>query len=373
MKRKLKDKRNTVALGGDQINTILNNVTDGVFVVDKNYKIVVFNQMAAEISGFSTKRVIGKRYDKVLKFIHESDGKINDKFIKDAMATGETKEMSNHTVLIRKDGSKVAVADSAAPLKDKDGNVIGCVVVFRDVSKEHEVDKAKTEFVSLASHQLRTPLSAVNWYAEMLLAGDAGKISKEQKEYLEEIYNSNQRMVQLVNALLNVSRLELGTFTIEPELVNIAKIAEDVVKELMPEIDGKKIKFLQHYSRNLPKVNLDERLIKIILQNLLSNAVKYTPEKGKITLKILKKKDNIEIVVIDTGMGVPKSQQSKMFTKLFRADNVKETDTEGTGLGLYIIKSILDQCGGSVSFKSVEGKGTTFQVAIPLAGMQKKE
>ncbi len=301
------------------------------------------------------------------------------------MATGEIKEMANHTVLIKKDGSKVAVADSAAPLKDKNGEVIGCVVVFRDVTKERSIDKAKTEFVSLASHQLRTPLSSINWYTEMLLAGDAGKINKEQKNYLEEVYKGNKRMVDLVNALLNVSRLELGTFAIEPEPTDVVKLAQSVADEQKPQILEKKIKLNQKYVDNLPLLNADPKLLRIVFQNLLSNAVKYTPEKGiiNIDLHLVKQgepldtrkanEDSIAVTVSDTGYGIPKSQQDKIFSKLFRADNVREKDTEGTGLGLYIVKSIVDHSGGKIWFESTENEGTTFYITLPLSGMKKKE
>lgn len=368
----VEDEKELTAKEKDKISAILHSIGDGVFVVDSDLKITMFNQVAADISGFSIKEAIGKKYDNILKFIYEKDRKTNAKFIRDAISSGKIQEMANHTLLIRKDNSEIAVADSAAPLKNKEGDIFGCVVVFRDVTKEREIDQVKTEFVSLASHQLRTPLSAINWYTEMLMAGDAGKLNKEQLEYLKEVYNGNQRMVELVNALLNVSRLELGTFVIDPEMINITKIADNAVKELFQKITKKKIKFTNKYGKNIAKLNLDKKLTHMIFQNLLSNAVKYTPEKGEVSLKISKVKNNIEITIADTGIGIPKSQQNKIFSKMFRADNVRTTDTQGTGLGLYIVKQILDQSGGSISFKSKEKEGTIFCVKIPLSGMKKK-
>jgi len=246
------------------------------------------------------------------------------------------------------------------------------VVVFRDVSKEREVDRAKTEFVSLASHQLRTPLSSVNWFAEMLLAGDAGKLTKQQNEFIQKIYDGNQRMVDLVNALLNVSRIELGTFSVEPEPTDIVEISKSVIEELTPQVKEKKLKIEEKYEK-IPKFSADPKLVRIVLQNLLSNAVKYTPEKGKVSADISLKNNNILIEIKDSGYGIPKDQQDKIFTKLFRADNVREKETEGTGLGLYIVKSIVDNSGGSISFDSAEDKGTTFHVSLPLSGMKAKE
>jgi len=180
-------------------------------------------------------------------------------------------------------------------------------------------------------------------------------------------------MVDLVNALLNVSRIDLGTFAIEPESIEIKKIAESVLKELIPQTKQKQTKITEEYDEDLPTIQADPKLIRIIFQNLLSNAVKYTPKGGEIFLSITKDKRNLSIEVADNGYGIPKDQQSKIFTKLFRADNIRQKDTEGNGLGLYIVKSIVDESGGKIWFESEENKGTTFYVTLPLEGMKKKQ
>ena len=364
---------------------ILASIGDAVMACDKDGRVMLFNGVAQALTGFSREEIIGNHYGRFLTFIKESDGKPGNDFIAEAITTGKPSQMANHTLIVRKDGKKIPVADSAAPIKDAQGNLVGCVVVFRDVTHEREVDKAKTEFVSLASHQLRTPLSTVNWYAEMLLAGDAGKINKEQKKYLDEIYTGNQRMVELVNALLNVSRLELGTFVIEPEPADIAKLARSVMDEQKPAIDEKKIHLKPSVADNVPIIQADTKLLRMVFQNLLSNSVKYTPEGGTIEFAIWKVKkgeqinvktateDSIAIKVADTGYGIPKDQQDKIFTKFFRADNVREKDTEGTGLGLYIVKSIIEHSGGRIWFESEEDKSTTFYVTLPVSGMKRKE
>ena len=361
-----------IASEKEKLGTILQSIGDGVFVVDKNLNIIVYNNTSAKLSGFTEKEAIGKPYHEILQFVYEKDGKVNDKFIKDAFLTGEVQEMNGHTELIRKDKSKIVVSDSAAPLKNEEDEIIGVVVVFRDVSKERAVDRAKTEFVSLASHQLRTPLTSINWYAEMLLSGDAGKLNKEQKDFLDEIYSGNQRMVDLVNALLNVSRIDLGTFAIEPKLVNLMEIMDSIVDELVSQTEVKNIKIEKDYDK-LPLINADVNLTRIIFQNLLSNAVKYTPKDGSVSIGIKKQDKDVLISVSDTGYGIPKGQQSRIFEKLFRADNVQEKAVEGTGLGLYLVKSVVETAGGKIWFESEENKGTIFYVTIPLSGMKKKE
>lgn len=236
------------------------------------------------------------------------------------------------------------------------------------------VDKAKTEFVSLASHQLRTPLSAINWYTEMLLAGDAGKITDDQRGFLDQIAQSNKRMVALVSSLLNVSRIDLGTFAVDPVPTNFTQVADSVLSELAPQIGEKKLIINKNYDPQLPLIPADPKLLRIILQNLLSNAVKYTAE-GSITLTIkqLVKEQRVLMSVADTGFGIPAEAQAKIFSKLYRADNARARDADGNGLGLYIVKSIVEQSDGKVWFVSKENQGTTFYVTLPLSGMQKKE
>jgi signal transduction histidine kinase len=241
--------------------------------------------------------------------------------------------------------------------------------VSRLEKKASEADRAKDEFVSMVSHQLRSPLSNVNWYTEMLLAGDAGKINKNQKKYLEEVYSSNQRMVELVNALLNV---DLGSFAVEPEPMDFREISDSALADLVPQIKNKKLKIEKNYQKDLPVVKADPRLLRIVFHNLLSNSIKYTPEGRKITIGIGKERRDLVVSIADDGYGIPKSQHEKVFTRLFRADNVVQR-SEGTGLGLYIVKAIMDQSGGRVWFESEEGKGTAFHFAFPLRGMKKKK
>jgi signal transduction histidine kinase len=236
------------------------------------------------------------------------------------------------------------------------------------------LDLAKDEFVSIASHQLRTPLTALKGYAGMILDGDAGPINDKQREYLTEIRNANDRMISLITALLNVSRVDLGVFVVEPEPVNIEKVAESLLKESEIRINNKKLVVVTNFEKDLSPINADLNIIMMVLQNLLSNAIKYTPLEGKITFNIKKDGSNVLISVADTGYGIPKNVQSKIFTKMFRADNARVKDPDGTGLGLYIIKETIEKTGGKIWFESAgENKGSTFYVTIPLEGMKKKE
>lgn len=357
-----------------KIDAILQSIGDAVFVVDEKLKIIMFNKIASKLSGFTVEEALGKRYNNILRFVYEKDNKINDKFIREAMVQGRITEMSNHTLLIRKDGSKIPVADSAAPLKNIDGEIIGCVVVFRDVTKEREIDKMKTEFVSVASHQLRTPLTAISWFVERLRKGKVGKLTKKQKEYFNDIYQSTQRMIKLVNELLNVSRLETGALIVEPVPTKIVAIVQDVLRGVDPLAKKKQCKLTFIKPKSFPNIPLDEPLIRQVIHNLLTNAINYSARgKGQVVIKLTKESDNCILSVADNGIGIPKKQHKRIFEKFFRADNAQKLETEGSGLGLYISKMIIKSSEGKIWFQSEEGKGTKFYVSIPLSGMKKKE
>lgn len=242
------------------------------------------------------------------------------------------------------------------------------------INKElRTLDTAKDEFVSIASHQLRTPLTALKGYTGMLLDGDAGPINAKQHEYLMEIKNANDRMIKLITALLNVSRVDLDVFAVEPEQLSLKRTAESVLNELGKRVEEKKLRVETNFENDVPLINADLNIVRMIFQNLFSNAIKYTSAEGKININIKKDGPNIIISVADTGCGIPSNAQSKIFTKMFRADNARVKDPDGTGLGLYIIKSTLEKTGGKIWFESQENKGSTFYVTIPLIGMNKKE
>jgi len=234
------------------------------------------------------------------------------------------------------------------------------------LARSRELEQAKTEFVGLASHQLRTPLTAVAWYAEMLLGKDFGTFNKKQEDYLREIYAGNQRMIDLVDDLLNTSRIDMGTLKVKLEPVNLTGMMEDTLKEFLPQTSQKRLHVERKYSRSLPAVKADPELSKIVFQNLISNAVKYNSPGGKISVEIKKRDSDILVRVADSGWGIPAGQQRKIFTKLFRADNVRKKDTEGTGLGLYVVRAIVKKSGGKIWFESKEGKGTVFYISLKV-------
>lgn len=366
---------------------ILSSIGDGMLVTDKDGVITLANQRVFEMLGHNPEELIGKKLYDIIPMVTEEGAPVHieERPVYQAIESQSRVALlplvspGRTYYLVRKNGTKFPVEIVASPI-NINGELLGVVEVFRDITREIEIERVKTEFVSIASHQLRTPLSTINWYSEILLSGDAGALNSNQRDYLEEIYRGNQRMIELVNALLNVSRLEVGAFIIEARTLYLPDIAKDVINELKPLITKKRIQIVENYELGLPPVEADYGLTRIIIQNLVNNAVKYTPLGGRVGIEIKYQKTKelgidreFEVIKIwDTGIGIPRNQQGKIFTKLFRADNARESDPDGTGLGLYIIKSIIDQTSGRISFESDEGKGTAFTLEIPLKWMESK-
>ncbi len=234
-----------------------------------------------------------------------------------------------------------------------------------------DIDKVKTEFVSIASHQLRTPLSAIRWYIEELYNEELGKLNKIQKNYLGDMMETSNTIIRLVNNLLNISRLEESRLNITPKPTVLANLIKTVISEQLASNvkKGRKILFVEPKIK-LPKIKIDPTLIRQVLSNLISNAVKYSFGKEKCKVIVTLKKNDTEAIIAieDFGVGIPKKYQNRVFDKFVRAENVVKGETEGSGLGLYFCKKIIEVSGGKIWFKSQVNKGTKFFINLPLSG-----
>ncbi len=238
--------------------------------------------------------------------------------------------------------------------------------------KLKELDSAKDEFISMASHQLRTPLTTVKGYLSMVLEGDAGKISKSQHEFLDQAYGSAQRMVYLIADLLNVSRLSTGKFVIDAKASNLAQVVEQEIDQLQRHAQTRNVTLKYEKPKTFPMLELDETKIRQVIMNFTDNAIYYTPSGGTVTAQLEKTPKSIQFTVTDTGIGVPKALQHKLFTKFYRAENAMKARPDGTGLGLFMAKKVIVAQGGSIIFSSVEGKGSTFGFSFPIKKLLSK-
>lgn len=229
------------------------------------------------------------------------------------------------------------------------------------------LDEAKDEFISMASHQLRTPLTSIKGYVSMVMDEDAGKINAQQRELLTSAFNSSQRMVYLIADLLNVSRLHTGKFVIEPGEVNLADVIESEIQQLEDTAKGHEIKLVYKKPKNIPSIILDETKTRQVIMNFIDNAIYYTPKGGTVTIKLASTAKEVLFTVTDNGIGVPKAEQKNLFTKFYRAGNARKARPDGTGLGLFMAKKVIVAQEGALIFTSKEGKGSTFGFTFPLS------
>ena len=355
---------------------LMRSMADGVIAVDRRGTITLLNAAAERILRIKAHDAIGKEISSIVVKVDERGAPIphEERLHVRVMEQGKPDLIfhDDRHSYIRTDGTTFPVAEDVAPIIENN-RIIGSISSFRDITEQRQIEQTKDEFVSLASHELRTPLTGIGWYAELLQDEKNGKLTPTQRQYLDEILESNRRMSALVDSLLNVSRLELGTFSIEPETVNLAELIKEVIGGYVAPIEEKHLVIREEYDPSIGDVMFDPRLMTIIAQNVISNAVKYTPPNGTVTVRLHAVREMISLDIADTGIGIPPEAQKNIFKKLYRADNARLLDPEGSGLGLYMVRTLLGHIGGTISFISTPGKGTTFTVRLPRAGMTQQK
>jgi PAS domain S-box-containing protein len=340
----------------DKTIAVIKNFTDGLLLFDRQENLSLANPKAEDIFRLNFQKLFGKKISEFRSFPSLR-----------ALAKlcgSKLKEISREELFLKEN---LIVEVSTIPITAR-GKKEGTLMILHDVTREKRVEKLKTEFVSLSAHQLRTPLSAIKWTLDMLLKGDLGRITKEQKEYLEKTYKSNERMIGLINDLLNVTRIEEGRYVYNPVLADFQNIVQFVVDSLKEQASKKNLKiYFEKPAKNLPKAKVDTEKIKLAVQNLLNNSISYTPKGGEISI-ILKEEDGlVKFKISDNGIGLPEGQKDRIFNKFFRGSNAAKVDTGGSGLGLYITKNIIETHGGKIWFEPNKKKGVTFYFTLPAA------
>lgn len=373
MAGRLRGSYQRLAFETERDRILLESLGEGLITIDEKANVVLINSKAMELLELEKQQIaVGVVVNSLLAIYDEDDALIPAKQTPAAVVLDSAAPVHDVFGFHKKDGSKLQIDISANPVVVNE-KVAGAIMTLRDVTKEKEVDRMKTEFISLASHQLRTPLSAIRWFVEMLLAGDAGKLEPEQKDFAQNISDSTDRMIALVNALLNISRIESGRIMIVPKPTDLGELVTGIINDLKAKTEEKQQTLIISVHADLPKINLDPQLVGQVYLNLLTNAIKYTPKGGEISVFISKKDGQVISQITDNGYGIPKAQQDRVFQKFFRAANAVKVETDGTGLGLYLIKAVVESSGGKIWFESEEDKGTTFWFSIPLSGMKPKK
>lgn len=348
----------------EETKTILENIADAVIVLDRNRNISIVNKATVKLTGFSELDLVQKNYEKVIKVFLEKENSTYTEYL-DKAYKGEIATTENNCILLTKGNEKININISIAPTFDKNNQVERCVLIIKNVSKARQLEKMKDEFVSIASHQLRTPLTAIKWHAE-LIEESKDKLPKELGQSVNFISEGSERLIHLVSELLDVSRIDTGrNFDILKTEQDIVKILLRIIEETRILAENKNIKVVKNFDEKTSlKLMVDSFKISEAIENIVSNAIKYSKENSQVEIEIAKSKTYLKIKVTDSGVGIPESEQNRIFERFYRAKNA--VTLEGTGLGLYITKAIIDAHQGELSFISKENKGTSFTIKLPF-------
>ena len=363
----LEHKVNEVGDAHAKDEAILNSIGDGMVVTDHNSQLLYVNAAAQHMLDLPTDKFTGAFV--MPELFTEKEEPVDRDSHPATKALESHQKITSVVVVTDSKGNKTTLTITATPVIQQD-KIIGVVQLIRDITKERQIDRMKTEFISVASHQLRTPLSAIKWFGEMLSEEEN---PAKAHEFVTTIRTSTDRMIELVNSLLNISRIESGRIVVNPEPTNVKELLSGIVNDLKPQIERREHTLTVKVDEKIDNINLDPRLISQVYLSLIGNAIKYTPAQGKISIIVEHKDKELISKISDSGYGIPKAEQTKMFNKFFRGSNIQKVETDGSGLGLYLVKSIVESSGGKVWFESEENKGTTFWFTLPYAGMQAKE
>lgn len=356
---------------GNRLQAIISSIGDAIILIDGSYIISLVNPKACEIFSLPAEDLIDKDLRTIIDICKNKDcldvrlWPTEEVFLtnKPAFTTLE----DDYSIITKGRTTHLPVTISVSPLQ---GSLHGAVIVISDSTADHELNEAKSGFISVASHQLRTPLTSIRWYSEMLLSEDVGVLNNAQKDFMNEIHSGAERLYQTVDLLLGISRVESGKLKSERTPINLATFTAEIEKEMRPQIREKDLRVHVTAPKDDLVVWLDPLTLRQVVLNLFSNAIRYTNENGLIEIKwwLNKERGREEIVysVHDNGIGIPEEVRSRIFSKFFRAENARSKVPDGSGLGLALVKELVESWDGRVWFTTVLGDGTTFFFTIPL-------
>ncbi len=361
----------------DRSQAIISSMGEGLLVADIKNNIVLMNKKAENILETPIKEAIGKNLLNFITFI-KKDKEVppEEQPINKMFQTGKLTaiDLEDDFYLKIPSGKIFPVEMIVSPLRG-DG-ITASVIVFRDVSKEKALDEAKNSFISVASHQLRTPLTSIRWYTEILGSEDAGPLNENQKSFVSRVYNSALKLNEVINLLLSMAKIESGKPARKIIKIDLTAFTNDIIEELEPQFKQKNININLIPPKETVEVNYDASMLRQIITNFLSNTIRYANQDGHVEIKMEKKDKELVYSVKDDGIGVPANQQDKIFNKFFRADNASTAVPDGSGLGLSLIKALVEMNNGKVWFESPafwidkdgkeEKKGSIFYFTMAL-------
>jgi len=353
--------------------TVINSIAEGVIVTDGDGKVQLINPAGQQLLGWEKQDAIGLDYKSVIKIGDSKGNELpeNASPIRQMLITNQSISTNDYSITTQS-GKKILISLLVSPVGDSSA---GAIIVFRDITEEKQEERAKAEFISTASHEMRTPVAAIEGYLGLALNPTTAVIDDKARMFLEKAHESTQHLGRLFQDLLTVSRSEDGRLAPKPTVVDIVAFTKEIVNSLMPKAQGKGLFLVfkpnnsgaEEGSKNVSPVfysYIDQDQLREVLNNLVDNAIKYTKQ-GNVTIDVTGDETNISVSVTDTGIGVPPEDVAHLFQKFYRVDNSDTREIGGTGLGLYISRRLIESNNGHIGVNSDLGKGSTFFVTIP--------
>jgi PAS domain S-box-containing protein len=360
----------------DWFSETLTSIGDAVLTTNTTGAITFMNPEAERLTGWTLHDALGREVSEVLVLRNEDTRQILDNPVQRVLQEGIVMGLVNSPLLVSRDGREIPIADSGAPICGADGTLHGAVMVFRDATKRAAMertlihakeaaevaDRAKSEFLSIMSHELRTPLSVIIGYTDLMREDEFGAITAEQRGVLGRVRKNASELLNLITAMLDLSRLEAGRLPLHVQQVWIPTLLEELQAETQELCARAELEVAWQAEETLPSLHTDPGKLKVMVKNLLGNAVKFTPQ-GRITVQAQCCEGGVEFCVADTGIGIPRDALAMIFEPFRQVEG--EGSQHGTGLGLHIVKRLMELLGGTVAVESEVGKGSTFRVWVP--------
>ncbi len=354
----------------NQNAAIIAGFSEGVIAYDQSFRIISINQAGEAITGVSKEELVGQiispewaanpRYKIITQIIFPS---LAAKVVKKTLSGWP--QVTEVTIM---DPRELHLEISTNQIFDENGRLIGFIKVVRDRSREIELLRSKSEFITVAAHQMRTPLAGIRWALDGILKGSFGEFSQEQKTILEQTLSAVERITNLVDDLLNVAKIEEGRFGYSMSKQDIVSLIREVLESLTETAQSHSVRLILYPPKDtIPQLLLDREKIAMAFQNIIENGILYNVKNGevRVSIELLKDQPYVQITIQDTGIGMSEKELAKLFTKFFRGEAALKLETEGSGLGLYIARNIILRHGGDIRVKSIEKRGTTFTILLP--------
>lgn len=349
---------------------IVSGFSEGTIAYDQNFRVWSMNPAAEVICGVRKEEVIGQAVTP--EWGANERFKILTQIMFPSLAPIVTKKsVATYPQVVEvsfTEPRELHLEITTNQIFDETGKLLGFLKVIRDRSREVELLKVKTEFISVAAHQLRTPITQIKWAAETFVKGDLGKLSGEQEPIIKQVSKTADKLIEMVDDFLNLAKIEEGKFGYEFEKSDLISLIQEVLEYFESLAKERNVRLIFYKPEQTPPpLLMDRRRIMLVLQNLVENAIRYNVKNGEVRVRAdwLKDKPYVQVSVEDTGLGIPEKDLPRIFSKFFRSENVMRVETEGSGLGLFIVKNIVKRHGGDIWVKSVEKRGTTFTFVLP--------